>query len=107
MIPAVIIAALLILLAAAVAVAYKQADTIRIGKAHTVRLEEAVTNKHEGDNKRVWELRPDAVNPMVQRGRPDVSPTRQATTPPGEVVRVGEMDVWDGDGYVSERGEQP
>jgi hypothetical protein len=84
MIPAVIIAALLILLAAAVAIAYRQADVIRALKAHVVRLEEAVTNAHEGDNKRVWGLRPDAVNPMRERGRSELPPTRQPTRPPGE-----------------------
>ncbi len=91
MIPATIIAALLILLAAATAVAYRQADVIRALKAHVVRLEEAVTNAHEGDNKRVWELRPDAVNPMVKRGRPDGQPRRQPTMPPGETLIMPDM----------------
>ena len=91
MIPTTIIAAILILLAAVVAVAYRQADVIRALKAHVVRLEEAVVNKHEGDDKRVWELRPDAVNPMIQRGRPDGQPRRQPTMPPGETLIMPDM----------------
>ena len=98
MIAATIIAAILILLAAAVAVAYRQADVIRALKAHVVRLEEAVTN--EGDNERVWELRPDAVNPMIQRRRPDgrrpdLPPTRQPTRPPGETLIIDYDDIPD------------
>lgn len=110
MIPAVIIAAILILLAAAVAVAYQQANIIHIGKAHIVRLEGELIHANEGSSKRIWELRPDAVNPMVERGR-DVSAPRQAMTLPGEVevqiseVKIGEVDVWDSvvGRYLSER----
>ena len=95
MIPAIIIAAIIILLAAATAVAYQQADVIRALKAHVVRLEEAVTNAYEGDNKRVWELRPDAVNPMIERGRPELPPARQPTRPPGEILIVDVDDIPD------------
>lgn len=91
MIPATIIAAILILLAAAVAVTYQQADVIRALKAHVVRLEEAVVNKHEGDSKRVWELRHGAVNPMRERGRSELPPTRQPTRPPGETLIMPDM----------------
>ncbi len=95
MIPAVIIAAILILLAAATAVAYQQADVIRALKAHIVRLEEELTHENEGDKKRVWELRPDAVNPMVQRDRPELPPPKQSVEPTGDELMVDIDDIPD------------
>lgn len=82
------ISALLILLMAAGAVMHQQAERLRIKRLYTVFLEESLTDALGGNIEKMWVLRDEGIETVLQRGRPDLDPPRQPTRPPGQIINL-------------------
>ncbi len=84
----VLISVLLILLAVAIIVMQKQGERLHDKTAYILYLQETLTDALDGNVDKMWELRDEGIETVLQRGRPDLKPTRQPTRPPGEIINL-------------------
>ncbi len=78
-----IISVLLVLLAVAIIVMQKQGERLHKKTAYILYLQETLTDALGGNVDKMWELRDEGIETVLQRGRPDLKPTRQSTRPLG------------------------
>lgn len=79
-----IISVLLILVASAIVIMQKQGKRIHDKNTYIIYLEETLTDALDGNIEKAWELQREGIETVLQRGRPDLEPRRQATMPPGQ-----------------------
>ena len=83
-----IISVLLILVVVAIVLMQKQGKRLHEKTAYIFYLEETLTDALGGNIEKAWELRDDGIKTVLERGRPDLKPTRQPTRPPGTIINL-------------------
>lgn len=68
----------------------------------TLDQRELITHLSEGSDareSRAWEPRDDGVYTVIERGRPDLTPSRQVALPPNQLpllIDAGDIPDWEG-----------
>lgn len=88
----IVIAALIIIILALGALLHQQAEKIHALKQTQFLMVEAAKDE-QSFTREDWESPLEAIQTTVDRGRPDLQPTRQPTRSTGDVIKVDVDDV--------------